>query len=381
MFFCLILYNNNMSNTIDALAYVNFPNNVTDQNELYALTQKYLGTATSNERSKYLDTVLSDTTIKRACCLGNTGINGQGVNVRIPVPTGFNINNIDDPAAKKFGYIDKNIKIPSSMCNAYPTYTVGQDTCNEFYSTYCQNMKDLYTLENGGNFDPIEFAIYKPECACYGQVNTFGGQANVSPMCYMPGCDPGSAAYLDPTSRQYGCTQSICQAIINYSEFNAGHNIDINNQIIQECGKYIPPPTKPPTPDHTTTKPPTPDHTTTKPPTPDHTTTKPPTPDHTTTKPPTPDHTTTKPPTPDHTTTKPPTPDHTTTPPPSPIPSSESWTRYFTRYHYAGIVLLVVIICLLSTSSSFLLKKKGFAITSLIITLLLLVSVFILYFI
>lgn len=309
-----------MSDLVDALVYVSLPNNISDRTELYNIA-KQTGIPNPSQISvpqaeQYLTKLLSSTTIKRACCTGRDGIGeGKGVNVRIPFPKGYTGG--IDPVAKKFGYVDKTINVPSSMCTSgdYVGYTPGSTQCDEFYTAYCQNIKDFYIMENNGNFNSGEFASYKPDCACFGQQLNVP-DVNVPPRCYMPDCTESNPyVYLDPSSRASKCTQNICIALIDYNKISGGGDVDINTTISQQCGgKPTPTPTSPPRP-----TPPTP------------------------------------------------TPTPCVDPPcPTPPPSG---TRAFTY-----IILSIMILCLLSTSAGFIMKKKIIGVVASVITVLLFIT-------
>jgi hypothetical protein len=233
--------------SIDALVYTTIQNNITDPNTLSGLSNTVyppgnVGNTVAGV-SNYLTSILHDTTIKRACCLGQAG-NGStnGVNVRIPIPTGYNITqDVDAPIRQQFGYIDKRIQVPSSMCSKYPDYTPGSPSCNNFYDTYCQNMLYFYNTENGNKFNQSQWVDYKKECACYGPVTPT--LAQFAPLCYMGGCNIGSDIYLDPMSRAVTggvCPTTICNSVVNVNNVQAGQGVNLNTNLQQNCGQNSP---------------------------------------------------------------------------------------------------------------------------------------------
>lgn len=182
-----------------------------------------MGTPTDDQIKNSLNNILSNTTIKRACCLGGTDPNNFKVNVRIPIPSDYSVSGVPK-INTDIGYIDHVVTVPSSMCKNLPikdeslaNYTKSSKTdstynqaCDDFYSVYCANMKAFYNDENesvyaGKSPDLEKFAAsYKPECACYIQDVPKG--VPYSPLCLMyTNCtaannDAGSV-YLDPVSR------------------------------------------------------------------------------------------------------------------------------------------------------------------------------------
>ena len=92
-----------------------------------------------------LDKLLSETTIKRACCLGK-----ENLYVRIPTPAGKIYNPDDEAMEKKFNYVDKLVKIPKSMCpKLVPGYSKDSPQCDAFYNVYCDNIiKNFKKLKN-----------------------------------------------------------------------------------------------------------------------------------------------------------------------------------------------------------------------------------------
>ena len=202
-----------MSSFFDALGYTSLPNNITDPTELFnlAATNSYFssgpGADTSAGIMGQLNTYLSQSTIKRACCMGTQSSdnpNSYTINVRIPVPTG--VTGLS-PNAQTYNYYDKPVDVPKSMCTSQ--WTPGSTGCNIFYTAYCSNMYDFYKDESGTTEETLNAAdwnAYKPECACVGphiQLSTTPAGQGVAPVCYVPGCLlTQNTAYYDPHHAQ-----------------------------------------------------------------------------------------------------------------------------------------------------------------------------------
>ena len=221
--------------------------------------------------SNYMDAVLNASIIKRACCqdmIEVDPIDGNiPITVRIPAPENWPYgNNQYDVTAEKFGYIDKTVYVPSSVCNTLiPNYKYGSGICDDFMHSYCANANEIYRSQ-AENYDLTEFANYKPECGCYGDrpgfLQTIGARAdNIPAKCFNPGCNPSvfKTVYLDPTSRNNQCDITLCEAVVNYENNTVGGNFTSNTTIQQECGPYMEAhkPTPPPIPTSTPANTPT----------------------------------------------------------------------------------------------------------------------------
>ena len=201
-----------------------------------------------NGRRAAMDTLLENTTLKRACCMGIAGT-GNKIKVRIPMPKGRE-NNGTEVSQQKFGYFDVPIQVPKSVCATLKPAgehswdstkssidkSAGSDVCNSFYEVYCKNMLELFKKEApiaGIPDTQANFADYKPECACYGMKPDFPPDtANVAPMCFLTGCGVQTDSYLDPASRnQLKCDGTICTSLINYGNANAGRDVKYNNEV------------------------------------------------------------------------------------------------------------------------------------------------------
>lgn len=242
----------------DALVSASIKNNMTSQEQI-AYWRNILfsqGTPTDQQVKDALDQVLSNTTIKRACCLGGPNPNLFNVNVRIPLPNNYSA---DIPMINKnFGYIDKSVAVPSSLCKNLPslqgsaTYAKPSSPdysspCDDFYTVYCANMRAFYndeyqTTYPGKNPDSTSFSVdYKKECACYNPNPSFP-PTFLSPLCLLyPNCTKANSdqgqVYLDPLSRK-PCPDNvtICQQVIDLSNASAGGNINVSPELNNQCG-------------------------------------------------------------------------------------------------------------------------------------------------
>ncbi len=187
-----------------------------------------------------LNSILDKTTIKRACCLANEfDKNSWLINVRIPAPNGHVYGDSEiDIMAKKFGYIDQQISVPKSLCDA--NYTKKSTACNHFMRLYCDNIIKDYKKLNGNKIDYATFQYYKPECSCYLKYPAgMGISDGVPPKCVLPGCDE-SLAYLDPDRNKDPCELTICNASINIGNITAKEIKEFKAKINQNCGTKQP---------------------------------------------------------------------------------------------------------------------------------------------
>lgn len=208
----------------------------------------YLG-ASKSRSLETLDSILQWYNLKRASCLQAVSPDDpEDYVIRILVP----INTNDTTTMKqlsetslgriyaKIGYRDVTAKIPKKYFEGLDkTYLDPMSTsCQNLYVVYCKNMIEAYKSGNGGKLDE-GFVDFRPECSCFVPIPEEIAKTgvNVSPLCIMPGCDIVSGVYLDPVSRgNRNCDLTICQANINFSNLQAGGNINLQNKIIQTCG-------------------------------------------------------------------------------------------------------------------------------------------------
>mgnify|MGYP007013242671 CR=1 FL=1 len=239
------------NNYIDALVYSGIKNNLslTDLNTTGLSTR--IVAPDPSQTTQYLDRMLDKTTIKRACCvnMGRPGITTSNfdVTVRLPIPTNYDFtgNPLSD-TWKKFGYIDKTVSVPSSMCSGLDgTYNYNSDKCQDFMALYCNNVKAFYKNElssTGGSYNDDEFSKYKPECSCYGDQPPYLTGA-LAPVCFAPGCDPNNSKVFQDTNSRQGCAVTICQSNFNAAGLTAGGAVSVNTKVQQTCGNQINQPT------------------------------------------------------------------------------------------------------------------------------------------
>lgn len=224
----------------NALVHAYIRNNIHDADPLRELAMKTGGNKDTQEQNNdQINSLLTDTIIKRACCMNKAGT-ANAISVKIPVPKGYNLNNSSNPTLqKKFNYITKSITVPTSYCTSrYPDYTKGSESCNHFYEAYCQNEKAFYKKENGNRFDQIEWTDYNRECACYGDINP--GFEAYPGICYMHGCSDNNLVYFDNASRQVWnqtgvCPLNLCQSIIEVGDIENNGEFNWDSSVVQNC--------------------------------------------------------------------------------------------------------------------------------------------------
>jgi hypothetical protein len=235
-----------MSNILDALVYTSIKNNITDQDIIDDIKSQSQITDTNNKIiSQKLTNILSNTTLKRACCSakppkgGNISSDNKiKVQVKLPIP------DPDDPVGKKFGYTKKEIDVPVEMCKNisdgnYDPKNANKKDCDAFMNTYCNNVKYLYKLENNGTFKLKDFLKYSPECACYGDPPVGFDTTNLAKTCYMDSCSVLDISYVDELSDKACPAQvTICNAYNKTGNVNSlqGAEVNIDYKIVQECG-------------------------------------------------------------------------------------------------------------------------------------------------
>jgi hypothetical protein len=227
---------------MDALVYAEINNNLTNQELVQDLAnQANINSSNLNDIQNRLNQYLDDTTIKRACCMGRAGPNkgdgSTGINVKIPIPDGYNLNqDINKNLETQFQYIEKTVYVPQEMCD--PQWQKFQPYCDNFMNVYCANQAKAFTDLNNGNFDQGTWKLYAKECSCYAPPNP--SYASAPHTCYMNGCaegDPG--VYVDPSSRGKQCDMTVCTSILNAAGIQAGGSANINSQVEQNCGSAI----------------------------------------------------------------------------------------------------------------------------------------------
>lgn len=232
------------SQETNALIYSSIQNNLTTEDLLTGSLISKFDIPNYSETNSYLNSLLSETVIKRACSMGKgrMGVSQEEfpVLVRIPIPDNYDFSG--NPLAEtwqKFGYVDKLVYVPATLCNTlnqpYGYYT---NPGMQFMTLYCNNVKKFYKnelAEMGAQYNVDEFAQYKPECACFGDQPSYIS-GSIPPTCYLPGCDPGNAnVYLDFNSRN-GCKTNICVSNLDLSNAKIEGSAVINSKVEQQCG-------------------------------------------------------------------------------------------------------------------------------------------------
>ena len=252
------------NNIIDSLIYTSIKNNINinDPDERFLFLKKETGINDSDDNiaKTKVDSLLTNTTIKRACCMAKRDKDkidadkNISIQVKIPVPTGGASSS--DKVGTKFGFKNVTVKVPSSICDKPeifgPNYNTqdesgkGNGVCDKFMGAYCNNMKYLYGLENKGNeFDANEFYSYSPECPCYADLPPWTVQQNqassggLSRTCVLTNCENTNlSVYLDPSSRA-SCNSNItfCTEYNTWKGLNAssGGIINIDKKTTQNC--------------------------------------------------------------------------------------------------------------------------------------------------
>jgi hypothetical protein len=253
-----------LENQLNAVNFRVKPGDATFYN--YNSTQgKYLTTSKGEAYNKFLDTVgtttqtglnsiLAQTTIKRACCVGNEDDTGKYFKTKVKLPYIEDIANEINPKPdasilenwKKLGYMHKDVLVPKRMCPVSPVKYLkplsGDKTinpCDKFYQTYCENAKLLYSMDlSGRQFDNEEFRISTPDCACYID-RPEDTDPGVQPPCYTTGCYSTTVAYNDPATRGDGaCKINKCASYFDINEMTAltGGKISAEFNLTQNCG-------------------------------------------------------------------------------------------------------------------------------------------------
>lgn len=140
-----------MSNNIDALVYAGIKNNLNNSNYKGFSALKTKINTTSNDD---LNKILSNTTIKKACCNAKPKFGSDDI-FQTSLP-------IIDPEGK-MPYILKTIDVPKSVCDSN-NIQIGSDDCQKFQTLYCENSNYLYKILTQ-HIDV--FSDYSPYCSEY----------------------------------------------------------------------------------------------------------------------------------------------------------------------------------------------------------------------
>jgi hypothetical protein len=237
------------NNIIDALIYSSMKNIIEfdDWDKKYSELQQI----NSIDMPSEVNNLLTNSTIKRACCLkkrGPGGSNTYEIDLKIPVPKGM--ENSISGLSKKYGYINKKILVPVSMCqeDRYVNYNGEQGgECDDFFKVYCLNVLDDFSKISGthkdfSKFDNVEFNKYSPECACFAPLpKNLPEQAKKNPQCWLPGCDKSSGAYQLSDKREI-CPQNIQQCIqqVTTNIGNVGGKANLSyGEMVNNCSQNI----------------------------------------------------------------------------------------------------------------------------------------------
>jgi len=260
---------NTPAETLNALIYTSIQNNIPQSDPRFnkLVTKLGLTSGEANVVSNQIDNILSETTLKRACCIANQkgpnysnqSADGKyiGIDVKIPTPPNYEYSNDSmGSTQKKFGYINTKMYIPKEMCNQVgidltnPNNNV--DSCNKFFGAYCENQKYFYNLENSGEYNANEFFNYSNyECPCYADYPprffSDPGAENGGGVCYLPNCaldTGGQLVYFDPASQAVNnvCTANICSQINTTvaAEAMGQGTINISSENTMKCGIQAP---------------------------------------------------------------------------------------------------------------------------------------------
>lgn len=193
----------------------------------------------SQSISDGIETILSETPVKLACCKRSNSTNNSPTTINVRVPVNPTIKSIN-PNTEKFNFQYSQVAIPENSCPANLYY--GSKDCDNFYGLNCDNIIN-YMREQ--NIDvQSELLNYAPECACYApQTKEQAGYPPSTPsVCYKNSCDITSNpnVYLDPNSRdgnsQKTCSLTICNSINDFSGLTAGGAVNISPQTKNQCG-------------------------------------------------------------------------------------------------------------------------------------------------
>lgn len=212
--------------------------------------KKLFGDKQTHINSEFKD-LLSQSTIKRACCMGYNSDDGDTNNYEISVKLPFNYDLADKMGAtqdtikkwQKLGFINKPILVPKSLCPTGYSRPAQEDKnesiCDRFMRAYCENVKEMYNsyiINVGGKYDENEYMNMSPECGCYAdRLKEYGG--NAPPLCYSPRCNFSKTVYTDQNSRvQGGCPVQQCVTILNLgTSASLGGTAKIDTQSKQSC--------------------------------------------------------------------------------------------------------------------------------------------------
>lgn len=207
------------------------------------------------------ESILKDSVIKRACC--NPLFSNRQVPVRIPLSQDIiNDNNIQPNDIRiKYNYFDKIVEVPQSECDKYINYKIidsygGNQQCDDFYRAYCANILHSYKVMTGADQDPTkynpsEFVVYKPECACFAEPTQAMRSAYPPPNDYIldhPECwgssGPGHQCQVGgykPLGNRDTChvNMTVCTQDININAENSKNVTAGGINLLNQCQTNI----------------------------------------------------------------------------------------------------------------------------------------------
>ena len=155
------------TNILDALIYTSIKNNLNKDNyeNIDKLKSNLQGVQYDINTPNDYDTLLSSTTIKKACCNEKESKTSNDEYETDIV--------IFDNEGKK-PYIHKSISLKKSFCTDM-NLEKNNSTCTAFRQLYCENSNYLYNLDGSSKQDI--FSEYSPYCSDYTLIKTT--QANI----------------------------------------------------------------------------------------------------------------------------------------------------------------------------------------------------------
>ena len=247
--------------SIDTSRFTSDPANLTEKNwkQFYSFSaSKDAGQygKTVLGFKKYMDDILSNSTIKLACCAGTKNDNNNyNIDVKIPLVD----SEIMDDINITYGFEDKNIEVPAFMCpSAYgqPDSTDNDKNnkylCDDFINAYCMNEFNEYIMrtrklrspDRPNSFDVSRWAEYSPICACYPNFALYlsdnpeenGGIPRTKWINHCSSGINGKTPYKDPYSRSvFSKPFNICNVTTNIGSLVATDNSQNVLNISSSC--------------------------------------------------------------------------------------------------------------------------------------------------
>jgi hypothetical protein len=236
---------------MDALIYSSSNNSIPNENlHSYGLFSIMSNSPDPAHIDQYLNSILSQTSIKRACCMNkgkaDASVSSYPVTIRIPTPENYDYgNNPNADIWKKYGYIEKTISVTPEICKLVdPSYNYNSSTCDDFMHLYCKNAKyEFMKGLDGSAYTDADFSKYRPECGCYGNKPDYISDSKVGggvqPSCYLAECDITNTKTYIPISSRTPCTANFCSSLINFKDAQIGGKFDMSSKVVQNCGNYM----------------------------------------------------------------------------------------------------------------------------------------------